>query len=266
MFKMVLKIIKWFCLFWVFLVVSGICTGLIGGLLAGIFGIDINIDVMLFGLTAIFMAEAWLKSRKKQKAKAKKAAATAEAASAKAAEQKMKNETAVRLDAYRVILDRQARRIKDRPTAVQVKEIASTLNKIAREVEEDPRDRSKVRSLSEHSAGMICDLVDKYLKLESQEQASSNIASTMWEIRSALETVDKSLKTLLDDLFSNDVVEVAANISVLENILAANNPENRIRMDDIGKADLTKAAETVKTAETAKAAETSEAVQTPSPM
>jgi len=236
MFKTFLTVIKWFGLFWVFLIAGGIATGLVGGLLAGIFGIDINIDLMLFGFTAIFMTEAVLKSRKKKKVKKEKVQAAVSRAEAEKEKNRLKNETAIRLDAYRVILERQARKIRDREAASSVKRISIILSNIAREVEEDPRDRSKARSLADHSAGMICDLVDKYIKLESQNQSSSNIASTMAEIRSALETVETSLKTLLDDMFSNDVVEVAASISVLENILSASNPENRISMEDVARA------------------------------
>lgn len=235
MLKLILKIIKWYLLFWVFLLAGSIAAAIIAGIFSGLFGLELNIGLLVVGLTVIMMAESILKSRRKKAAKEakKNAAAAAEVAKQEAA--RLKNEYAARLDTYREELERLARKVKDRPTAIKIKHIAETLRKIALEVENDPRDRKKVRSLSDHSGAMIVDLVDKYIKLESQNQTSSNIASTMWEIRSALDHVDASLTTLLDDLFSNDVTEVATNIAVLENILNANSPDTRIRMEDIGK-------------------------------
>lgn len=233
--KLILKIIKWYLLFWVFLLAGSIAAAIIAGIFSGLFGLELNSGLLVAGLTVIMMAESILKSRRKKAAKEakKNAAAAAEVAKQEAA--RLKNEYAARLDTYREELERLARKVKDRPTASKIKHIAETLRKIALEVENDPRDRKKVRSLSDHSGAMIVDLVDKYIKLESQNQTSSNIASTMWEIRSALDNVDASLTTLLDDLFSNDVTEVATNIAVLENILNANSPDTRIRMEDIGK-------------------------------
>ena len=236
MFKMFLKVIKWFALFWVCLLVSGILTGIIGGLLAGLLGLEINIGVMLTGFTAIFMAEAALRIRRKRKAKTARTEAVRAAREAEAEKNRLKDESAVRLDAYRVVLERQARKIKHGATAAQVKHIAVLLHQIAAEVEQDPRDRSRVRGLCDHSGGMICDLVDKYIKLESQNQTGGAIGDAMHDIRSALQTVEVSLKTLLEDLFRNDVEEVSANISVLENILGEINPENRIRMEDVARA------------------------------
>ncbi len=239
MLKLILKIIKWYFLFWVFLLLGSIAAAIVAGVFGGLFGLELNIGVLITGFTAILIAEKILKSRKKQAEKAAAAAAAAAVNPPSGRENSaLQNEYAIKLDTYRAQLERLARNIKDRPTAAQVKSIVSTLRKIALEVENDPRDRKKVRSLTDHSGAMIVDLVDKYIKLENQNQSSSNIASTMWEIRSALDTVDTSLKTLLDDMFSNDGAEVSTNIAVLERILDATNPDMRIRMD-AAEADVT---------------------------
>ena len=226
--KAFLTVVKYFFLLCLFLVISGVLTAVIGGLAAGLFGIDMNISVMLLGFTAIMLVESILKSRQKNQAKrmAAEAAAAEEAARVEAA--RLKNEYAIRLDGYRIQLEQLAAVMKDRKTAAATKRIAIIMGKIAQEVERDPRDRKKVRSLSDHSGGMIVDLIEKYIKLEGQEQSSTNIASAMWEITSALDGVETSLKTLLDDLFSNDGAEVATNVAVLEGILCGLKPELRI--------------------------------------
>jgi len=232
MLKVILNIIKWYFLFWVFLLLGSIAAAVVAGVFAGLFGLELNIGVLVTGFTAILIVNKILKDKRRNSEKAARAAAEAAVNPPSGRENSaLQNAYAIQLDTCRAELERLARNIKDRPTAAQVKSIVATLRKIALEVENDPRDRKKVRSLTDHSGAMIVDLVDKYIKLERQNQSSSNIASTMWEIRSALDTVDTSLKTLLDDMFSNDGAEVATNIAVLERILNSSNPDLRMDID-----------------------------------
>ncbi len=234
MLKTVLKIIKWWFLFWIYLFAASLATAIIGGILAGLLGIEVNIGMMILGFTAIFIAEHILRGKRKRRAaeEAVRAARAAEEARREAA--RLKNEYAAAIDSCRVSLEDMARKIKDRPTAAKVTDIAVLLRKIALEVESDPRDRKKVRGLSDHTGQMIVDLVEKYIKLERQGQTGNNITSAMWEISSALDTVKTSLETLLDDLFSNDSAEVATDVAVLESVLTGINPEYRMNlgMDD----------------------------------
>ena len=230
MLKTILKIIKWWFLFWGYLFLGALATGIIGGILAGLFGIEVNIGLMVTGFTAILMAEHVLRGKRKRKAAEAAMRAAEEAEEARREAARLKNEYAAAIDCCRVDLEEMARKIKDRQTAGKVTDIAVLLRKIALEVEADPRDRRKVRGLSDHSGQMIVDLVGKYIKLERQGQTGSNITSAMWEINSALDTVKSSLETLLDDLFSNDEAEIAANAAVLESILAGVNPEYRINL------------------------------------
>ena len=224
------KIIKWWFLFWIYLFAASLATAVIGGLLAGLLGIEVNIGVMVLGFTSILIAEHILRGKRKKAAAEAEVRKTAEAEEARREAARLKNEYAAAIDGCRVSLEDMARKIKDRSTAAKVTDIAVLLRKIALEVESDPRDRKKVRSLSDHTGQMIVDLVEKYIKLERQGQNGNNITSAMWEISSALDTVKTSLETLLDDLFSNDGAEVAANVAVLESILAGINPEYRINL------------------------------------
>lgn len=230
MLKTILKIIKWWFLFWIYLFAAGLITAVIGGILAGLFGIEVNIGVMMTGFTAILIAEHVLRGKRKQRAAEAAMQKTLAAEEARKEAARLKNEYAAAIDRCRVDLENMARKIKDKPTASKVTDIAVLLRKIALETEADPRDRKKVRSLSDHTGQMIVDLVDKYIKLERQGQSGNNITAAMWEITSALDTVKSALETLLDDLFSNDGAEVAANVAVLESILTGINPEYRINL------------------------------------
>lgn len=238
-FKILLTLIKWYFFAWIFIILGSIAAAIVAGIFAALFSIELNTVVLALGFTVIFFIEKILKSKKKKekasfagKAGAGKAANASGTPSEKAAEaaeaareRGLTNDYAIKLDGYRSQLESLARKIKDRQTANQVRGIVSTLRKIVMEVESDPRDRKKARSLVEHSGSMIVDLVEKYIKLEKQDQSSDNISATMWEIRSALDTVDAALKKLLDDLFSNDGAEVTTNIAVLESILNSSVPD-----------------------------------------
>ena len=67
--------------------------------------------------------------------------------------------------------------------------------------------------------------------LEGQAQSASeggNIKGTMVRIREGLAGADDALKKLLDDLFSDDAMEVSADINVLEQLLKTEGSENKM--------------------------------------
>lgn len=232
MLKTILKLIKWWFLFWVYLFLGALAAAIVGGILTGLLGLHLDMGLLTGVFTLLLIVEHVLRKRRKQKAREAGIQAEAAAAEARREAARLKNEYAAAIDGFRMELEVLAGKIKDRQTAVKVTDIAVLLRKIALEVEEDPRDRKKVRSISDHSGRMIVDLVEKYVKLERQGQTGSNIASAMWEITSSLDTVKSSLETLLDDLFSNDGAEVAANVAVLESMLSGMNLDQRIRMEE----------------------------------
>ncbi|MBQ1228531.1 MAG: 5-bromo-4-chloroindolyl phosphate hydrolysis family protein [Firmicutes bacterium] len=97
--------------------------------------------------------------------------------------------------------------------------IATTLDKIADEVEADPKDRNKVRKLANHYVGMLADLVDKYILMQKQGAEGANISASMAKIEEGLAGADAALKKVLDDLFTEEAMEVSADIAVLDNLL-----------------------------------------------
>ena len=97
--------------------------------------------------------------------------------------------------------------------------IAATLEKIADEVETDPKDRNKVRKLANHYVGMLADLLDKYILMQKQGAEGANISASMAKIEEGLAGADAALKKVLDDLFTEEAMEVSADIAVLENLL-----------------------------------------------
>lgn len=209
---------------------------LVGAILYSIIGLTIGIWInpvfLCFALMVFFIS--LIVSKKKEKARLKAAAdKKTQQKTVTPAEPTSTDKIAAKLDVSRRSIERSVRKIKDRETAAKVRSIAVTLNKIARDIEQDPRDRNKVRGLADNCGDMIESLIERYIRLEGQDQASENISSTMFDIRAALTTVDDSLKVLLDDLFTNDANEVNSEIAVLEKLLKSNSPENRLSMKDV---------------------------------
>ena len=144
-------------------------------------------------------------------------------------------EMAKKIDACRETLISQQQQIKSVALSNTVGSMAHTMDLIADEVEKDPKDRNKVRKLANHYTAMITGLVDKYIQLESQSAEGENIKSTMERIEEGLSGADKALKRILDDMFSDDAMEVSADITVLEQLLKTEGSENKMDFSGLDK-------------------------------
>jgi len=120
-----------------------------------------------------------------------------------------------------LIIDR-AKGVKKAEVKESLGNIAGTLNKIADEVEHDPKDRNKVRKLANYYGDMLLGLVDKYIKLQdNKDQAISgeNVENSMDKIEEAIEGAETSVKKLLDSLFTEDAMEINAEINTLDKLM-----------------------------------------------
>lgn len=144
-------------------------------------------------------------------------------------------EMAKKIDACRQTLISQQQQIKSETLSSTVGSMAITMDLIADEVEKDPKDRNKVRKLANHYTAMITGLVDKYIQLEAQGAEGENIRSSMERIEEGLSGADKALKRILDDMFSDDAMEVSADITVLEQLLKTEGSENKMDFSGLDK-------------------------------
>lgn len=229
----ILKIIKYFLAFWLSFVAGAIIGVILLNILTDITSINFHEDIMVFGFIALVIFGTFRKMIQKDKEKSLKMSKE----DAKLSEESPSFHSVYALYTYKRKLEQLARQVKRASMQKKVRDVSRLLGMIGREVEENPKDRSKVRSLSDHTGKMIVELVEKYIKLETHNHEGSNIISTMDEIEEALNSTEKSLKDLLEELLANDVVEVSSTISVLEKILSSEDSSNRIRMEEIKKAE-----------------------------
>ena len=98
------------------------------------------------------------------------------------------------LDAGRDQLHTLQSQIRSDKVGQHVESMAGTLQKLADNLEQNPKDRGKIRKVAVHYVPMITELVKNYINLEQQGIDGSNISATMASIESGLEKIDESLK------------------------------------------------------------------------
>lgn len=140
------------------------------------------------------------------------------------------------LDAGRDQLRTLQSQIRSDKVGQHVESMAGTLQKLADNLEQNPKDRGKIRKVAVHYVPMITELVKNYINLEQQGIDGSNISATMASIESGLEKIDESLKQYLDDMFEDDKMSIETDITVLRQLMNKDaEGVNKMNFDDILK-------------------------------
>ena len=140
------------------------------------------------------------------------------------------------LDAGRDQLHTLQSQIRSDKVGQHVESMADTLQKLADNLEQNPKDRGKIRKVAVHYVPMITELVENYINLEQQGIDGSNISATMASIESGLEKIDESLKQYLDDMFEDDKMSIETDITVLRQLMNKDaEGVNKMNFDDILK-------------------------------
>ena len=132
------------------------------------------------------------------------------------------SEIAVKLFELKDLVIDRAKAIKNPEIKESLGNIAGTLSKIADEVEHDPKDRNKVRKLANYYGDMLLGLVDKYLKLQDNKNEAiegETVETSMNKIEEAIKGAEVSVKKLLDSLFTEDAMEINAEINTLDKLM-----------------------------------------------
>ena len=120
-----------------------------------------------------------------------------------------------------LVIDK-ATMIKSESMRDNLSSIAITLSKMAEEVENDPKDRNKVRKLGNYYGDMLLGLLDKYINLQKNElkdHEGENVSGGMERIEEAVKGIDVAIKKLLDNLFKDDNMEINAEINTLDSLM-----------------------------------------------
>ena len=98
----------------------------------------------------------------------------------------------------------------------RLEEIAAMIFKT---VEENPEKKQQIRRFESYYLPTTLKLVRSYATLEKQGVKGENILSAKQSIRNILDTLTTGYEQQLDQLFKSDAIDIAADISVLENLM-----------------------------------------------
>ena len=109
--------------------------------------------------------------------------------------------------------------IMDIPISDKIVRIEETTAKIFRIVEEHPEKQPQIRRFMNYYLPTTLKLLHSYETLEKQGIRGENITSAKDNISRILDTLSVGFEQQLDQLFSADAIDIAADITVLENLM-----------------------------------------------
>lgn len=119
---------------------------------------------------------------------------------------------------------RRIRESNDRLPGVEVSQkmdrMEQLVEKIFQQVELHPENIGDLRRLMEYYLPMAIKLLDAYEELDRQPVQGENIGGSKEEIMKVLDTLNIAFEKLLDNLFQDSSLDLSADISVLQTMLA----------------------------------------------
>lgn len=111
--------------------------------------------------------------------------------------------------------------IPDYKISAQLKQIELLTEKIFDYVREHPEQLGEIRQFLNYYLPTTLNLLEKYVELQNQQMRMGNIDEGMRQIEDLLDKVAVAFQRQLDSLFESSVVDITADIQVMENMMAA---------------------------------------------
>ena len=102
----------------------------------------------------------------------------------------------------------------------QIDRIGELTAKILRQQKENPEKASELRSFMNYYLPKTLEILNQYARLDAQGVEGENIAEAKTRIEGMMEKLVEGYERQLDRLFADDVVDISADISVMEQMLA----------------------------------------------
>lgn len=110
--------------------------------------------------------------------------------------------------------------IKDPTITRQLDEMERITQKIFDQVESHPEKLPQVKTFLNYYLPTVLKLLKSYDQLSKQGISGANIENTMRKIENIMETVLDAFRKQLDNLFEDTAMDISADISVLETMIA----------------------------------------------
>ena len=110
--------------------------------------------------------------------------------------------------------------IPDEAISEALRDMESSTAKIFQQLEADKTQVRRCRQFLNYYLPATIRLLERYVELQDlPAQEGGNVTEAMAKIRSTVRTVQKAFRRQLDSLFAKDVVDINAEISVMEQLL-----------------------------------------------
>ena len=111
--------------------------------------------------------------------------------------------------------------IPDAKVTNQLNEIEAITSKIFQQLEADKKEIKRCRQFLNYYLPTTIKLLEQYVKLQGQGMRAGNIAEAMEKIEDMLSKIQIAFRKQLDSLFASDVVDITADIAVMEQMMKA---------------------------------------------
>ncbi len=111
--------------------------------------------------------------------------------------------------------------IPDFKLSAQIKQIEILTEKIFAYVKEHPQDVGQIRQFLNYYLPTTIKLLEQYVVLQNQGMRMGNIDEGMQKIEAMLDKVIVAFQRQLDSLFESSVVDITADIQVMEQMMAS---------------------------------------------
>ena len=117
--------------------------------------------------------------------------------------------------------------IPDYRMSAKLKQIEILTSSILSQVEKKPDKRREVRQFMDYYLPTTIKLLEQYVSLQEVGLPGENITTGMARIEAMLDKVIVAFQKQLDGLFARDVVDITADIQVMEQMMAQNGLTNQ---------------------------------------
>ena len=117
--------------------------------------------------------------------------------------------------------------IPDYRMSAKLKQIEILTSSILSQVEKKPDKRKAVRQFMDYYLPTTIKLLEQYVSLQEVGLPGENITTGMERIEAMLDKVIVAFQKQLDGLFARDVVDITADIQVMEQMMAQNGLTNQ---------------------------------------
>lgn len=110
-------------------------------------------------------------------------------------------------------------KIPDAKISSLLREMEDTTRKIFAQLESDKSQVKQCRQFLNYYLPTTIHLLERYVELQDQGAGTGSVREAMRKIEQTLSTVNSAFRRQLDSLFEKDVVDITAEITVMEQLL-----------------------------------------------